>query len=184
MKTSTNYKTEVSHDIQYRYVCEWCGRQTPWLTKTFTGYSGLQKSGKSALSGGEKDKIHSEAISKLQSIADLTVKDGEKFGEYTELNGKCPACKKKQSWAKSRSIAVPIFLGLCGFLGGTFLGMIVVAFVQPISPNLTPAWIMGGVTSVLMFIYYMVRRSRLDKHRSALPTNKRIPEIKWNGLNG
>ena len=182
MKTYTNYSTEVTHDIQYRYVCEWCGHQTPWMTKTFTGSGGLQKQGKSALGGGEKDKIHSDAISKLQSIADLTMQSGKKYGEYTELNGKCPSCKKKQSWAKTRSIAVPIFLGICGFLGGTFLTMIVLGFVQPISPNLTPAWIIGGVTSVLTFIYCMVKRSRLEKHRNALPTQQRTPEINWNGL--
>lgn len=124
------YKTTMmataKHTIYYQYRCEFCGRDTGWLSLEIIGKGSCTASA----SGGYDTKEDQKRIAQQMAIDDLNRQRSfaKKCAAKSRkpclfVNSECPTCGKLQSWGIHDS-GVTIFLWAFSLtVPGVFIGL-------------------------------------------------------------
>ncbi len=95
----TTIKATAKHTIYYRYRCEFCGRDTGWLSYTITETGAATGRSSSLNSKANLTKAAEKAALKklniILSVAKQSAAKSRKPALFLEKN--CPACGKLQS---------------------------------------------------------------------------------------
>jgi hypothetical protein len=179
----------ATHTIKYRYVCEYCGKQTDWISTEIQ--EDTESSGAAELLSAvvNKDRFKNQ----LQAFKEKV--EGGKY-DYNFMGGKaCPSCGKRQSWlpATSQAILSPGKRLVIYPILYMVLGLIVLMIYGICRANYLLENIDGNIVLVIAFIllpaiglFLAIRRNminaKLDKALYADNTVRNKPEIDWNGI--
>jgi len=135
MKTTTSYSVAVRTDIPLAYRCEHCGRDVRMAYPLRTEY-GVASPGSAAATQGVRGFFEQTAA---DAVFAKQQKEAAELGEGFNANfrywvldgfisaGKCPYCKKKQTWRKLAAGGEGTAGGWIGGLASFLLGIAVCA---------------------------------------------------------
>ena len=143
MTTTTSFTTAMRTDIPLVYRCEHCGQDVQMIYPLRTEY-GWASAGSAAANSALKEKFEQAAVNAiLEKMGKELAGLDETFNKQRRYDcldgfisaGKCPHCKKKQTWYKLSGNGEERAAGdWIGVFAGVFLGIAVFAAVQSLFP--------------------------------------------------
>ena len=189
--------TSNHHIVKYRYICEHCRKDSGWKRYKVSG-TGTTEDEKHFNVNEGKVTIKNDAVVTMlekRALSDLNKNMNNEYNDvkcnnYTSFDGKCPHCKKRQTWELASFASI--------FMMGLGMGLVLgvgVAFMTTIVRFVTTFtnveykvfdWIIlkifffvFGVIFIVLTIYYFIVWWSIYKDVKNV-VNVECPEIDWN----
>ncbi|MCR5663610.1 MAG: hypothetical protein K6G17_01880 [Oscillospiraceae bacterium] len=191
----------VSGEIRYRFTCEQCGKTCEWVPIRITRKASANGSGESASAAAQ------EAAQKAVKARFAEIKKDVDAGDYASfrvVNGgedeslfrvyECPDCGAIQSWgvrSAGKKFGVPLLVTL--LLLGCYLAFFLLGnnlFPETVETVRTALrfwrWLIVPIVLVVGWTVdgAVVRAQTKKRLAQQTMTEKRLPEIDWNGMIG
>ncbi len=180
------HKLTAAYGFQYRFKCEHCGQTTEWLSAMLSEekeYQSVPLEGKELRLAAGKEFLAEFVEKKVPALREKV-----EAGDYTipvELDGKCPFCKKQQSWEKVSgtgsilfAIALCVILAFVGrgiFISGAEAGN---GHRQLAGLIVGISFALGGLVSVIVLILAVVKKAAIQRDMEKT-TVRNKPEFNW-----